>query len=308
MTKQYSSHLVIALEKIKEEFDKFQVSPSTAMHNHFLTLTEDEKEVYIKNFENFFYTINSIIAIFNDLLFLSKKLEDIKIKRNEYIEKTKKGPPPHFFETGQFQDIAPFVRLFYNSATILIKIIEDNSILKYREIKKDYQELHYVRLLRNNFIQHIGLDGAYQKVSSSTIPNATSGELPDFCVGPGGGGWVFYTGYYQQIADTRNYKNLSPQEKLEKNKEDFINHGKWLNIIRGKNKRSSTCLARLKYFFSKKKSGGNKIIEARIKTYGLPTMNQKQLADNLTNLFNNVILDLVKSKIDQAKIDKILFS
>ncbi len=306
MGKEYTSYLVTSLEKIKKEFNDFQVSQSTEMHHYFLSLPEDEKSDYIGNFENFYHSFGSLFVAFDDLLFLSKKLEDIKIERNIYFEKTKSHPPADFFAEGSFQNIAPLVRFLFNSIAILVKIIEDNKILKYKKIKKDYKELHYVRLLRNNFIQHIGLDDGYQKVSSSAIPNSSSKDLPDCHVGPGGGGWAFYTGYYQKVADTEEYQRLSNIEKLSKNKENFVNYGKWLHIVKGNNKKTCGILIRLKFFINNKKIKGSKSIEAQIKTYGLPKIDQKILAEDLTNLFNNVILGLLEKENNQAKKDKIL--
>lgn len=276
------SHILKSLKDIKTKFKTLHFSQSTEMYDFFSRLPEGKKEEYIKSFEIFFHTFNSFSCIFEDLLFIAKKLEKIKKERDKYIELTKKNPPAHFFSHGHFQDIAPLIRLFYNSITILVKIIEDNEILVPEDVKNKYQELHYVRLLRNNFVQHIKLEAGYQRISTSTIPSKSSKDLPDFCVGPGGGGWCFYTSYYQQFADTKRYVILSNKDKLKKNKENFINGKKFENI----NARN---------------------VLAQIKTYGLPKFDQKIFSQDLLKLFNDIIFPLLQEEIINAKKEKILF-
>ncbi|MEA1963287.1 MAG: hypothetical protein U9M94_03580, partial [Patescibacteria group bacterium] len=113
--------------------------------------------------------------------------------------------------------------------------------------------------------------------------------------------------YYQETADTKKYKQLSNKGKLTKNKENFIQYSKWLHIIKDKTKKPKGILNKLKYLWYRQKTKNRKDIEAQIKTYGLPKVNQQLLAEDITNLFNDIILDLIKNKIDKAKKNKILF-
>lgn len=292
----YESNIVKALEKVKLDLDSLNISQHTRCINFYNAATREEKNNYISNYESFFHIIGTFRFIFDDLLIISKKLENIRIQRDVEIKNNGQM-------NNKFNEILHLTCWFYNSITILIKILEDNKKkIKFKAIKRDYPEIFFVKSLRNSFLQHPKFLFPFKKVSSSSI-SEDKGMIPYAQIAPGSE-CVFIFEHYKNLIKDNIFLNKKRAEQLHITKNIFINlkQGRWRNFGYKPN-----FISKIKSLFKKKNINTNRELDYKIKLVGLPNVDQIKLSGEILNIFNKVILPFLKQMVVEAKTKNILF-
>lgn len=268
---------------IEKRLKNYSLGQSTKAHYYFDTLNRQEKNTYVDDYEKFWYLFNIVFEILSDLKLSAQSLYDILYRRDLAVQNHTRdiwlktvGP--------ELKRIRYHNKNFYNTICILILFIIENQLITNDDFKLQYPELQYARLLRNDFVQHQKLNYSFSIISSSSIPGG-SNYLPYTQIGPGGGGFAFLTGYYALKIQDRGFLNLKPREQLLKNKSDFINIGGWKSIYRG----------------------NNDDLLFRIKSCGLPKIDQIKIANELDLIFDKIIFPHFDIYVVQARNNNVLF-
>jgi hypothetical protein len=273
--------LLVSLENINKKLFSYKVGQNAKCSTIFKNLKETDKEKYINKFEEFFYFFSTLVFIFKNFLFLVNELNNIKVKRD--IEIKKRGRLDNFMFKN-YNEISFLNSYLYNTIAILIKLLEDNELFTRNECENKYPEIHYVRQLRNSFIQHASLISSFNSPTSTSIPG-NHFEIPFSKFEPGGGGWAFINTYYNNKITDKSFMDLSDQDKIIEAKKIFSNKlkGKWKNI--------------------------NQDVQDKYKILatGLPKIDQQNVANEIDSLFYEKLIPELERRIEQAKKDTILF-
>src|SRR3989339_740668 len=160
-------------------------------HEYFNVLNSVEQDIYRKHFEGFHYPISIISDLTKDLLISTKKLENIRILRDKKI--SEKGSCSEMLEYAE-EETKYHTKVFYNAICILY-LLSKEKILKSIEYK-NFPEMYYIKLIRNNFLQHPSFENVLAPSSAMQIENSTL--LPLYKI-IGGAGYAFYTNYFANL-------------------------------------------------------------------------------------------------------------
>jgi len=279
---EYESEIVKVLTDINEKFKTFPVSHDSQSLNYYDSLVNEEKDDYIKKYEEFFYIFGIFSFIARDLLIITKKLEDIRVERENEIKDGKPFATTSFWNIN-YNYILHLTTWLYNSITILLKITEDNNMMEAKKMRQNFPELNYIKCLRNEFLQHPKFSCPFHIINASYILMDKK-KIPDAFIAPGGGGLTLITRHHNNKIKNKVFLQMTGNLQLEYNKNSFI-----------------------KESFKWKDGQINEETIHKIKATGLPSYDQHKLTIELESLFVSIIFPFVEDKINTAKKENILF-
>jgi hypothetical protein len=274
--------LVKAIKGVKNKFNSLNVQRALFWdeEGRLKELKGKEKKEFIKNYAEFWHTYSTLYQIMERLYFSIIQLEELK---NDQLKKltSKEGTSISNYEMG-----VVLSDNFFQYVYMLIKVFEDNSSSnKERDIfrkimARDYGEMLYLQLLRNEFVQHPQLEDDYQ--NSRTSCEFRNDKLPLYHCWPGAIGTAIISKYHLSQIRNRQYLKLPYNKMAELNK---------------------------RYFLSKKGTRKNcsKDFIHRLKVHGLPSIDQEQLANELSSFFDKIVFPFIENKVKEAKERQICF-
>lgn len=225
------------------------------------------KEEFIVHFESFWFTVKAVMGITDDLLYAAWRLEALKRVGSE---------PGATLEASS--DVAVYTASLYDGLYRLIEIIAKLKWIGKEDIKKRFPQLHFVWLLRNNFLVHPKARAplAFENVGRSISFPHDEKLLPYAVFGPQGFGWTFYYQFHAVKAGI-DLKTINVEQAQRENKERFIELGGWDAVAQDEQ------------------------LLARIKAVGLAPVGQQKLAEELRQLFDKVIFPELQARISEAE-------
>ncbi len=275
--------LTDSISYILNNFKSLGLSRSTKTHDYFNSLnTAQGKDEYIEKTESFWHAIGSFSVILQEIDRAINELQDIRNEHDAVIKKEgRTNLGEHFPE--MLNTVRFYSHSFANSIHKFLSLCKDHKLVDDSQIIINLSELQYLRLLRNQFVQHPNSAYPIDIFSDVSFIDNSKDFLPFNWIGPGGSGWAFITSYHRTKVVDPNFFALTTEEQWKINREDFIKIGGW------------------------SKAHKNPDLVARLKSSGLPQINQKVVAEELQSLFDSKVLPYLKSKISQAESDSIIF-
>ena len=147
-----------------------------------------------------------------------------------------------------------------------------------KKSKNRFPQLHFVWLLRNNFLVHPKAQAplAFESVGRATAFPKDEPLLPYTVFGPPGFGWTFYFQFHANKAGI-DLDAIDVEQVCKENKERFIELGGWDAVAQDEQ------------------------LLARVKAVGLAPVDQQKLAEELRRLFGEVIYPQLQAKISEAE-------
>lgn len=274
--------LVDSIKSIKNIFDSLNVQRALFWdeEGRLKELKGKNKKEFVKNYAEFWHAYSTLYQIMERIFFSIVQLENLK---NDQLNRltSKEGTSICNYEMG-----VVLSDNFFQYVYMLIKVFEDNCKSKKernffrRKMDKNYREMLYLQLLRNEFVQHPQLDNDYQ--NSRTSCEFRSDKLPLYHCWPGAIGTAIISKYHLSQIRNRQYLRSPYNKMAELNKRYFLNK-------KGTRKNCS------------------KDFIHRLKVHGLPSIDQEQLAIELSNFFKNIVFPFIEGKIQEAKEKQICF-
>ena len=267
------------LEKIYEM--NFYQNASTSEFVHF---SNKKKGRFISAMEQVYFSYNQFFSIFESLAY---SFSDIELVKNTY-KSISILPARDLQETKKLSMrlVLAWESVFFSLSKLYFSI-RDNGLAGANDLMQKYPEFNYVRLLRNDFMQHPDLFFPFHKSGSSFIYPGDPDLLPYEQISPTGDGFVVYFQYFQNKVANRKFLSLNDEDRIIKNKNDYLESAGW-KPFSPKNgvKKITRKKATLIY---------------RIKGFGLPSVDQGQLATELKEMFDAIIIKYLLRKKEQAK-------
>jgi len=265
--------LINCIKKIMSKFNHFNVQRAVFWdeESQVSKLKGKAKKEFLQDYAEFWHTFSTLNQMVSRLHFCIRKMTELSDQVLNELRMEKNGGSSDHYEMGVILSDN-----FFQYVYILVTMFEDLKRKKFNinKFKKEFPELFYVRRLRNEFIQHIQLDAAYQ--NSSTTCEFRDDQLPLYHCWPGAIGIAIISKYHlSQIKGSA-----------------YLRKGHNIQALLNK-----------KYFLSKKgerKNRSNNFIH-RLNVHGLPSVNQKQLAKDLTNFFTKMVIPFIEVKIKTAR-------
>lgn len=176
-------------------------------------------------------------------------------------------------------EIQPRYYMLFNELAALNEFLR-KKLDKKIDIEK-FEEFNYVRLLRNNFIRHLEPDSPIETRFHGNYGGVSLKEgylpAPRFIPYSDRRGQEIIFNYYESKIEDEEYLKLDDQEKKDKNKKDFISNSDWVADS----------------------SDDFNGLENRIRTFGLPEINQKKLSKELKEIYFDYIFPKYKKETEE---------
>lgn len=271
------THLGQALEEIAARIAALRVTKSTRIADRANQVEGAEKEKFIEHFESFWFTVSAVVNLVQDCLYAVGNLETSK----QQVEK--KAPEEALVTFEASGSVAANTTVLFDGLYRLIKLVTGLKWIREDDIKREYQELHFVWLLRNNFLVHpkARTPFAFENIGRQTSFPGDERLLPYVVLGPQGFGWFFY--YQFQAAKAGINPNVGAEIAAlrEENKGRFVERGGWDAVAE------------------------NEQLLSRIKAFGLAPVDQERLAHELGGFFSDVVLPRLEAAIRRAEADQV---
>ena len=243
------------------------LSQSSMIADNANRLDTTGKEQFVAHFELFWFTVKAVTGILEDLLHAAWKLEASKKVGSE---------PAAIWEASG--DVFAYTVSLYDGLYRLIEIISKLKWIGKKDMKKPFPQLHFVWLLRNNFLVHPKAQAplAFESAGRATSFPKDERLLPYAVFGPRGFGWTFYFQFHAIKAGI-DLDTINVEQACKENKERFIELGGWDGVAQDEQ------------------------LLARIKAVGLAQVEQQKLAEELQRLFDDVIYPQLQAIISEAE-------
>lgn len=271
------THLGQALWEIATRIGGLGLSQSTQIADRASQLEGAAKDKFVERFESFWFTVSAVVNLVQDLVNAVSKLE----ARKQAGKKDAAAEAAAILEGSA--DIAGNTTVLFDGLYRLMKLVTGLKWIREGDIKKEYQELHFVWLLRNNFLVHpkARTPLAFENIGRQTIFPHDEQLLPYVVLGPQGFGWYFY--YQFQAAKAGVDPNVGGEVDAlrEENKSRFLELGGWDAVAQDEQ------------------------LLARVKAFGLAPVDQERLARELRWFFSKVIVPNLETATRQAEADQV---
>lgn len=243
------------------------LNQSTKIAERANRLDASAKEQFIAHFESFWFTMKAMMGIIDDLLHAAWRLEALKVIGSQPIATLESSG-----------DVAAYTASLYEGLYRLIEIIAKLKWGVKEDIKKRFPELHFVWLLRNNFLVHPKAQAplAFENVGRATSFPHDERLLPYVVFGPQGFGWTFYFQFHAAKADI-DFEAIDVEQVRKENKERFTELRGWDAVAQDEQ------------------------LLSRIKVVGLAPVDQQKLAEEFRRLFEEVISPRLEAEISEAE-------
>lgn len=227
----------------------------------------DAKEQFIAFFESFWFTVKAVMGIIDDLLHAAWRLEALKEVGSQPIATLEAS-----------SDVAAYTVSLYDGLYRLIEIIAKLKWSAKEDIKKRFPELHFVWLFRNNFLVHPKTQAplSFENAGRATSFPHDERLLPYVDFGPQGFGWTFCFQFHAAKAGI-DLEAIDVEQVSKENKERFIELRGWDAVAQDER------------------------LLSRIKAVGLAPVDQRKLAEDFRQLFDEVISPELQSRISEAE-------
>lgn len=261
-------------EAVGEVISKFKALPlfrDVGIRAYYEALrTEKDRNDYIRRYEKFWFEALVFDDWVENISFLAKRIEALRPGLS--------GSPANSGNVSGRELLCNW-KLVFSEVYTLIKLLRKAHLIEEREIQDDYRELYYIYLLRNDFVQHPSFDYPFERLGLTWGYKDDSRFLSYVTFGPPSGGLAVYLEHYQHKS------GVSPDREwgkvLAENKSLFLEHGGWKNLV-------------------------NKNVEAPLKGWGLPEVDQERFAEELLDLFEKKVFPHLSLRIEEAEQDNVI--
>lgn len=259
-----------SISAIREQVRSLVSYRDTPDQSFWQSLTPDKRDAYIKQYEEFWFTFETLSGFVDELHFLFARLEQLRSLITD--------PPDHL---GHRYDEALACRacwrLVFSDIYALVSFLVRSQVLP-PTWKESYRELRYIYLLRNAFAQHPELSRPFDVFGLVQSVKHDQRFLPVVLFGPQGSGAYFYLTHYQSKCEPRQESHEVLQQD---NKQMFIDNGGWTDSL-------------------------NDDQQARLKGWGLPEIDQDKFSAELRNLFGMHVFPYLRTSVEAAKRENVI--